>query len=456
MSKKSEFAKHLVLERSMFETARVAREAHDAALFAEVAFRQSTINHALIRAPKVNDWITGFLAMTEGLPTPPIYRLWSAISSVASALERRTFMRANMKLAYPNLFTVLIGPPSVGKTVALDPAKQLLRASKAVIMAPDDMTKAALVDTLAESHRKIARGGDLPPLEYSPLCVMVSEFGTLVNAHDLEFFSTLNDLFDNKSEHKSRRRGHNSGKTISIVAPQLNILAATQPGFLSDLLPESAWHMGFTARLFLIYSDGGPKVDIFAEMRDNTFLEDELVKGLVSISKCVGEWRPSEGAKRAFRKWISNGMPPVPDHPRLAHYTGRRDLYMCKLSMIAAASRNEGDMLITEQDFERALSWLLGAEQLMPDVFRDMHLKSDGVVMGECHRFVSDLWIKSGKSIETRKPIHRTEIMNFLAMRGPADKALRVLECMTAAGWLAQMPDSLLFVPRARGFRSEE
>ncbi len=399
------------------------------------------------------DWITGYLELTEGLPTPPVYRLWSGIFAVGASMERRCWFSTVMNVLYPNLFALLVGPPGAGKTQAMTPAKRLLAQSKSVIMAPDDMTKAALLDEMSEHSRRVLYKGET--IVYHPLCVVVSELGTLVNAHDLEFFSVLNDIFDNKDEHRSRRRGHNSGKELKLIRPGLNILAGTQPGFLNSLLPEEAWHMGFTARLLMIYAPGAPDVDLFDEFDDRSELARDLVAGLAARGKLLGPFSISEGAKEKLRLWNAAGLKPIPEHSRLAHYRSRRMQYVLKLSMIAACSAR-GTLEILPEDVQRAKDWLLSAEHVMPDIFRDMIQKSDSILISELQRFCWDLWVKSAARVENRKPVHRRSIMEFLALRCPADKAVRVLELVSQMGWLEQVPDTLFYIPKARGYRSEE
>lgn len=399
------------------------------------------------------DWIEGYLQLTEGLPTPAVFRLWSGIYAIGASMERRCWLSTAMNILYPNLFCILVGPPGSGKTQAMTPAKRLLVASKSVMMAPDDMTKAALLDEMAEHSRRVLYKGET--IVYHPMCVVVSELGTLISAHDLEFFSVLNDVFDNKDEHRSRRRGHNSGKELKLVRPGLNILAGTQPGFLNSLLPPEAWSMGFTSRLLMIYAPGAPEVDLFADLEDRSELFTDLRDGLIARAKLLGLFRLSDEAKKTLRVWTELGMKPVPEHEKLAHYRARRLQYVLKLSMIAAVSRSP-ELHILNEDVERARSWLLAAEHVMPDIFRDMLEKSDGALLGELHRFTWDLWVKSGSKPELRKAVHRSSIMQFLALRCPADKALRVLEMATMMGWIEQVPDSLFYTPTARGFRSDE
>lgn len=395
------------------------------------------------------------MELTEGLPTPPAFRLWSAISAVGAALERRCWVRFNENLTYPNQFIVLCGPPGTGKGQALVPAREILKESKAVLLAPNDMTKAALVDTLAESKRQVVLEAGKPPVIYHTLCVVAPEFGTLVSAHDVEFLNTLNDLFDCRNDYDSRRRGHNGGKTIQVPRPHVSILSGTQPGYLGELLPESAWIMGFTSRLILVYAGGRETIDPFAEREERAALRVEVVSGLRGIGKLCGQFKRTSDFERAFKLWIDKGLPPVPDHTRLAHYIARRDIHTMKLCMIAAVSARQ-ELLLRVEDFERARSWLLGAELAMPDIFRDMSMKSDSALMNECHRYCFQLWTRSAREISERRPVHRSEILRFLSLRCPAMIAFKILELLVQAGWLAQLDGTLLFIPKARSFTASE
>ena len=114
----------------------------------------------------------------------------------------------------------------------------------------------------------------------------------LIPAHDLEFMSVLNDIYDNIRVFSERRRGNNLHKEI--INPQLNILAGTQPGFLGSLLPEEAWTMGFTSRLVPIYAATSPYVSIFKAQEPRVDLEKSLVAMLQRIYRCFGElvWHP--------------------------------------------------------------------------------------------------------------------------------------------------------------------
>lgn len=401
----------------------------------------------------MSDWLEGFLELTEGLPTPPLFRLWAGISSLSSVLERKVWLPTARQVLFPNLFILLVGPPGSGKTQSIRPAKVLLQAAKSVRLSPSDMTKAAMIDVFAGSEKKILFDG--VTTTYHPLCVVLSEFGTLVSAYDLEFMSTINTAFDNE-DITSQRRGHNDGKMISIRNASLNILAGTQPGYLAELLPETAWSMGFASRLMMIYSAVAPSIDMFDEGTEQGELFADLAKGLVERGKLLGPIKIDEAAKTMLRAWNASGMAPVPEHSRLAHYRSRRAQYVLKLCMIASIARGTS-MMINPSDVERAKSWLLSAEHLMPDIFRDMAAKSDVTVMNELHRYAFSAWVKSSHDVAKRQPLHRSELMRFLALRCPAHTAEKVLDLMVQSDWFTvDHNNPQLYVPKHRGFMTTE
>ena len=74
---------------------------------------------------RLGSWIESFLEYTEILPSPPLLRRWAAISYVAAALERKVWVRTMGSDLYPNLYTFLVGPPGVGKGVAIAAGERL-------------------------------------------------------------------------------------------------------------------------------------------------------------------------------------------------------------------------------------------------------------------------------------------------------------------------------------------
>lgn len=385
------------------------------------------------------DWIDGFLDYTQDIPSPEIFRLWSAIAAIAGALERRAWMVSAGEPLFPNLYTLLVGHPGSGKTQAIKRVNDLWYSIPALHKAPHDVTKAALIDRLLKASQKhVIKETSI--LEYHSLLVAADEFGVLLPSHDTDFLSTLNRIYDNPRQHQQERRGLGSNQ-IDIINPQFNILAGTQPSYLANLLPEEAWGQGFMSRVIMIHSS--------SKIRSNIFSSKELDKGkfsflssrLTQVTRFYGQIRWDYNAGTAAQKWNEEGMPPEPEHSKLEHYNSRRILHLLKLCMISSVSSNSDT--VTLSDFERAKTWLLDAEERMPDVFREMLQRSDIQVIDELHFYLWKIWAK------TKKPIHQARLFDFLKNRVPSEKVQRIIDIMIKANIIDFQPPEH-YVPRAK------
>lgn len=402
-----------------------------------------------------NDFIEGYLAYTEGIPSPYLFRLWAGISLVSSALERRVWLETKGGALFPNQYIVLVASPGIGKDQAIMPARQILASAKSPLtnkqafhIAPKSVTKASLIDKLEEAKTVFLADG--APVEYHSLSVIVPEFGVLIAAHDVAFLSVLNDIYTNPPNMDESRR--TLSKDVDIIFPQLNILAGGQPSFLAELLPEQAWSMGFTARILLIYSGVAPEFDPFfhsleEEAKQKVRLANQL-RGLIlqtnSLAGLYGKVELSVEMIDAVRAWNNAKCPPIPDHTRLQHYITRRLLHTLKLSIVAAVSRS-GELKVELEDFERAKTWLLDAEKVMPSVFREMTQKSDTQVIQELHYYAWAIWSKKPE------PIHVSRLIHFLQTRVPAEKVMRVLEIADRSSIVVRIAGSNDFYkPRPR------
>ena len=372
------------------------------------------------------DFIDAYVKETEKVPSPECYRLWAAITAISGVLERKVWTTGSAGAIYPNLFTVLVGPPTSGKTNAIKPIKELWSRINDLHSAPDNVTKASLIDALSRAVRTVINGSSSAHI-FSSMVVPCSEFGVFLTHHDLEFLSVLNNIYDSPISYIEERR--TSGK-VEITKPHLIILAGTQPDFLNTLLPEEAWGMGFTSRLIMVYAGASPAADLFSY---NATQASTLLNRLTDIFNYKGEFVWSKNAIDEINAWNRAGCPPAPTHSKLLHYNGRRALHTIKLSMISSASRS-GDLHVTVDDFERARDWMLTIEQTMPDVFRAMGQRSDTQVLSDLHFHLYRIW--SSVALDKRKPIPESVIYDFLQSRVPSEKITRLVEVAERAGYI--------------------
>lgn len=386
------------------------------------------------------DWIDEFMAYSNGINSPYIFRLWSAIGAVAASLERRVWVVSAGDCVYPSLYTLLVGKPGSGKSQAIRQVSNLWYATKELVVAPHSVTKASLTDELEGAARQmLVSSGNI--YQYHSLQIAASEFGVLVPAHDLDFLNFLNQIYDNDPNYRESRRTGN--KKVETINPQINILAGTQPAYLATLLPEEAWGLGFMTRMLMVYSAEKVTVDLFNGTTTDKAAFDALVKKLKILLKAYGEAKWTDDAKAAIVEWYNNGCPPEPDHSRLISYNTRRILHALRLCIISAASGGH-PTLITHADFTRATDWLITAESTMPDIFKEMVQRSDAQIIQELHMFVWGIWAK------TKKPVHESRLMYFLQAKITSDKIERILNVAVRAGILSKDPNAALYTPRPR------
>ena len=394
------------------------------------------------------DFISLFLDYTESTISPDVFRRWCGISLLAGALERRCWVRVGRYQTYPNLYTVFVARPGVGKYI-IEEVGELWRdtcrpgsEAKAFHVAPSNMTKAALLDRLALAVQRQDGPEGTPPHITHPMLVAAEEMGVLLPKYDGEFISVLNRIWNNPPIHEETRR---TGKVqeLSITFPQLNLLAGVQPGWLSCNLPDDAWTTGLTSRMMLIYAADPPDKDIFAEESGEAELRRQLLDHLGGLSTLKGEWRFSASGIERLRLWGRYGPPPIPTHSKLEHYVPRRTLHLIKLALVACVARDPLTRTIQAADLDRGLEWLLEAEALMPDIFRAMKGKSDSEVIEELHYHLTSLTALSGK------PIHSSRVWDFLRDRVPSERIPRVIDTAVNSDIIAVCPDGS-YQPRAK------
>lgn len=332
----------------------------------------------------LDNWVEGFLEYTSVIISPEIFRRWAAYCAIAGALERRAWTAIAGKLLYPNTIVLLVGPPGVGKSNAIEEVYTLWAKAGMFNVAPDGITKAAFIDQLMEKVRIFTYNRR----EYMchPLLIATTEFGNLLPEYDRNFLNVLNKVYDcEEVPFADRTRG---GGLISVDRAHLTLIAGTQPAYLGDILPEAAYGMGFPARTIMVYAGEKPKKKLFGKGTErNEKLFYALQTDIKKIGKLVGPFDWEDEAKELIEKWNEQEDKDAPTHPKLLNYNPRRIIHTCKIAMSVSIARNN-EMLVTTKDFLKAKALLLEAEALMPEIFKEMKVSQDASEIDEIHRFM--------------------------------------------------------------------
>lgn len=385
------------------------------------------------------------MELTAELGSPRIFCKWAAIAAIAAALERKVWMVTARRALYPNLYTILVGPPGVGKTLLTAEVYNVLKELDGHHIASSSVTRASLIDELNDAARRIIRpdAGHVF-MNFNALAVVSNEFGTLIPAYETDIINALTDIYDCKPYSERRRT---KDRIVTIESPQLNLLAATTPSYLRDLLPEGAWDQGFISRVIMVYSGESEPQPLFDEFSTDDRLYRSVINDLQIIGDLIGEATFSEEAKGLISQWHMNRGEPRPDHPKLIHYNTRRTAHLAKLCLIASVSRSDS-LVIEAEDFQLALDWLTEVESFMPDIFKAMTTGGDSRVIQEAWHFVYQMFMKGQK-----KAVPEYRLVQFLQERVPAHRVSFIIETMERAQLLRPQLEPKIgkaFVPRAR------
>ena len=380
------------------------------------------------------DFIDNFMEYTSHIATPKIFRLWGGISALTAAMEKRVYMHFlnDDRLSHANMFIMLVGKPATGKTEIIHPVKKLWASTGELHVAASNLTKPVLIDALA-TCRKPYGGPGLEGLNtYHTLNVASTEFSVLVPAYDEAFLKALVMMWDNEDIYSEGRRckvtDTNAKGELVINEPQMNMIAGTQPSYLSSVMPEAAWSQGFMSRTFMIYSKETPTIQYFTKHKSCPVLKKSLEAHMKTLCGMRGEMKWTQNMADACNALLQAGQQPAPTHRKLQGYCGRRNYNLIKLVMVACASRDPQCMKAELCDFERAWGWMREAEAQMPLVFREMETSSDAGILEGLAEYAAEVYQHSKKAIPERT------LANYLAARVTHDKIAGILKTAVVIG----------------------
>src|SRR5882762_1235708 len=365
---------------------------------------------------RLSSWIDAFIEYTADLESPEIFRRWAAISTIGATLEQKVWAHTTDRI-YPNMYTFIVGHPGVGKSRTIAAARRLCESIEGYPIGPQSVSKASLVDALKKSRRSVTNVALGISEEYNSMMLFSDDWQVTMSEWNRELIAGLTTFYDVIASYAEMKRTKEID--IKIKAPQLNILAGSTPSQLVSTMPEGSWEQGFTSRAMFIFSDE-------RHINETAFGKNEkdnidLVHDLHVISSLWGQLGNSEEFKEKVDAWRHAGMPPVPNHPKLLHYNSRRFVHLCKLCIVACVDRGQ-KLIITKEDYEKALGWLIEAEYFMPNLFQAGAGNADAKAMLEIAHYIKE-----------KGQVEEGQIIRFAQDFVPVMSLQRILSTMVAS-----------------------
>jgi hypothetical protein len=328
----------------------------------------------------LKDWITAYLEYTDDTEPPELFRVFNAISAIAACLQRKVYLPWDFhNTYYPNMYVLLVGPSGARKGTSMAPAKSLL-CDIGIIPISDAITSEALIQEIEANATTTSEPETNAPYVHCSVTIYSEEFTVFIGYNNNQLMANLCDWYDCKKgvwSYKTKHQGQNEINEVWV-----NMIGATTPELLRSTLPLDAIGGGLTARMILVYEERKAKTVVRSKITPElTALHDALVHDLTLILCLQGAFTVDDSFYNKYEKWYMNmeGNQPF-DDDRFSGYLNRRTVHLRKLAMILSASRSD-DMIITGDDFDRALELMKRTEKKMRYAFTGIGTNKDAAIL---------------------------------------------------------------------------
>jgi len=312
--------------------------------------------------------ISSWLELTSNLISPIPFKTMAFYTMIGACMERRVWIGSiDWMPLFPNLYTIMVGPPASGKSLTLKAAYSVLSEvtdgdEERFPVAPDATTFRALLDTINGNSRAI-KNGEGDRYEYMSTLFLLEEISSLFRRNEEDVSRLLLQTYDanKKYEYSTSTRGH-----IRLRNTCVSILGCTTKDFLDLCFSDQVLLEGFASRTIFVFADSPafrtsiiPPLNV-SQLEHKIKIQHHIAKlgnlyGPVdssAIDALVEEW------------WQDEASVTTNTHPKLAHYYGRKNIHIKKLAMCIHFSKSV-EMKIGAECFGEALAVLDSVETTM-------------------------------------------------------------------------------------------
>jgi energy-coupling factor transporter ATP-binding protein EcfA2 len=292
------------------------------------------------------DWITEYTDfIAPASESPPNYLFWSAATGIAACLKRSVWVDRKSWKLFPNMYTVLVGRPGIGKGSAINPVTNLIKEAGCANLISDRTTIERLLEKLDKGFPAITPNGN-GTVHFG------KDSSCLVSASELQVFATasqftlpiLADLWDAKDifEYGTKTQGK-----FVIDKPTVSLLGGSTTEWLVQSIPHSAVGGGFTRRVNFVYAKSRDKHLPWPTIGVGSIIQD-LVEDLRVLSQVKGEMKFDKGAESVFEDIYNTSDAGDFDDEATAAYKSSMWAHATKLAMVLSAA--SGDNMVISKD----------------------------------------------------------------------------------------------------------
>lgn len=311
------------------------------------------------------DFLTAYFEYAQEGFCPDAFHLWTGVSIIGAALERKCSLQQDKVFHVPNLYIMLVSHPAVGKSTAVNRGAALVEKLRVNFnpnfrIIPNQVTEPGFIELM-----KIVEQYQISPtvtLPHSSGYFYASEASSsgLQNTFG-DFIATLTEFYDCNEVFRKKLKGEK--ETTVIENGCVNMLAGTTFEYLKRLVHEDSVMGGFASRLIYVVAKERPErknvkwdgngVALVAEN------QRKLVEDLFVINRLAGPFTVTQEYKDRWQEWYPrfNREQIERKSPRMESIMSRKNTNVVKLSMILSVSESNS-MIVEARHWDKALAMM--------------------------------------------------------------------------------------------------
>jgi hypothetical protein len=368
------------------------------------------------------DWLDSFQKAFENTESPEKYVYWTGVATIGAALQRNVkFDEVTFRL-YPNFYVILIGPPAVKKTTAINFGVDRLRKVEGINVGPSTVTWQYLVDKLKDiqtaSPEEMARTGEATK-ESCPIVLPAGELGTLIDFDDRASIDFFTNAWDSPDVYDKGTRI--MGDQL-LNGPCPTIIAGTTPQWIKDNIKGATRGGGFISRCIMPYANKPRKTITYPSRHvkaDHSEQLSFLEHDLACISTLKGNYTLSPEAIELGEKWHTKTTAENYDPKHVGddkdNWANRRYSHVHKLAMIIAASKRDA-LTIEKGDLQESIDRIEEIHKDFNNVFAllDQRRETKGTREIEAYLAAKGTVLLTDVMVQMRQKFTKKEITDAL------------------------------------------
>ena len=356
------------------------------------------------------NWLVEWCSLFTNTEVPDNYAVWTGIWTISSTLRNFVGIARGTRLMHPNLYVLLVGPGSGGKSYSADVSVTMLSDLGFIELFQGRMSESYMIKYLSTlSQKQALLGQPTNPI----LSIYSDELAMTVGSGDdaLAFLRIMTQLYSSRFEY-----GTHAHAMLKVEKPTINWLALATVSWLRRSMPKDLIDSGFVARVITQQESLSSKIIPILPPID----KDKLLKlqaDLIQISFLTHEYTLTADAIDLHDTWYRftrEQRQGIVDPITLNIY-GREDEHALRVAMCLMASTGDSS-IITQTALRNAIKLVVDARNSNIDLYRTL---ATGDRLIELKEYVK------AKILSSDQPVTQSELQKSTASVVPRASDLR-------------------------------